>query len=134
MSDERPKMRRSEALFVAMCIGTIAFVITFLLPFFSSQRVAWYYPLQHRWAYEVKPHGLAMDFYGRLMFALGVGSVAVTLSIVVARRFQDLGEGLRRLLILWTTTVVLFAAAYFAWTLGHRHPTPEPVPSWYSPR
>ena len=133
-------MARTDVLFVAMCVGTIAFVVGLLLPYFTAQAVAWYYPVERRWAYEVKPHGLAMDFYGRVGLGLAAGSLAVIISTFVTRsafmtrRWQRLSDRMRGLWLAWTFTAVVFAMAYFAWTLAHHVPEAQPIPAWYTPR
>jgi MFS family permease len=134
MSDERTRMPRSDVLFVAMCAGTIAFVVGFVLPFFTPIAVPWYYPLERRWAFEVKPHGMAMDFYGRVMLGVAGGSLAVIVSTLITKRLERLDDRVRTLLLAWAATAVVFAMAYFAWSLAYRVPTPEPIPEAYQPR
>jgi hypothetical protein len=117
-----------------MCVGTIAFVVAFLLPFFMEQSIAWYYPEERRWAYEVRPTGLALDFYGRLVHGVIASSIAVIAAIAICKRVKALGERLRFVLPAWTITAVIFGIGYFAWTLTYRVPAPQPLPSWYQPR
>ena len=50
-----------------MAAGTIAFALAFLYPAIEPQAVIWYAPVDHRWSYELKPSGVATDFYGRTL-------------------------------------------------------------------
>lgn len=127
-------MPRADALFAAMCVGTIAFAAAFVVPLFAEQAVLWYYPLERQWTYETRPTGLAIDFYGRGVLAVMAWSVTVPITIVIARRFAALGTRFRGLLLAWTITAVVFVMFYFAWSLILRVPTPAPIPDWYTPR
>ena len=127
-------MKRQEALYVAMCCGTIAFVIGFVYPQLAEQAVAWYYPLERRWAFEAKATGLAMDFYGRLGQAMVAWAIGVIASLAIARRMKSLSEKVAGLLAAWAITLTLLVILYFAWTLFFREPTPSPIPDWYRPR
>lgn len=134
MSDDSDRTRRMHALYASMCVGAIAFTVAFVYPLFVSQEILWYYPLERRWAYEVKPTGLAMDFYGRLVLGIVAWSVTVVPTILVVRRRERVSLTTRRLLLAWAVTVALFAMFYFVWTLYLRVPMPEPIPDWYRPR
>jgi len=128
-------MSRKDALYVAMCLGTIAFAIAFVYPQFTEQAVAWYYPLERRWAYETRATGLAMDFYGRLAQGLVAWAATVIAALLVALRIKrPLSERATSLLAAWAVTFTLLVILYFAWNLYFRHPTPSPIPDWYRPR
>lgn len=128
-------MSRKDALYVAMCLGTLAFAIAFVIPHFTEQAVAWYYPLERRWAYESRTTGLAMDFFGRLAQALVAWAVTVIASLLVTRRIRaPLSERAIGLLAAWALTLTLLVILYYAWNLYFRHPTPSPIPDWYRPR
>lgn len=58
-------MRTQDARFVALAAGAIAFVVALAHPAFTI----YYCPLEHRWALERPPDGVAIDFYGRLVQA-----------------------------------------------------------------
>jgi hypothetical protein len=132
--NKRPRMARADVLYTAMCVATMAFVVAFLLPFFMKQSIAWYYPTDRAWSFEVKPNGLAIDFYGRVLQAVFAAAACVVVTVLVAKRGPQLTDQLRRLLLAWTITTVLFGISYFAWTLAHREPAPVPLPTWYEPR
>jgi len=127
-------MKRQEALYVAMCCGTIAFVIGFVYPQLAEQAVVWYYPLERRWTFEARAPGLAIDFYGRLGQAMVAWAIGVIASLAIARRLKSLSEKMAGLLAAWALTLTLLVILYFAWTLVFRHPTPSPIPDWYRPR
>jgi hypothetical protein len=128
-------VRRQEALYVAMCLGTIAFAVTFVYPQFTEQAVAWYYPLERRWSFEARAQGLAIDFYGRLAQALVAWAIAVIATLAIARRVaRPLSDRIAGLLAAWAITFTLLVILYFAWTLVFRVPTPSPIPEWYRPR
>jgi len=134
MSEARPRMPRGDVAFVAMRAGTIAFVVAFVAPFFTPLRVPWYYPVERRWAFEIRPTGLAMDFYGRIVLGVIGWSIAVIVATLIARRFATLGARTRGLLLAWAITALVFAMFYFAWTLYHRVPMPVSLPPGYMPR
>lgn len=127
-------MRRQDALYVAACVGTIAFAIAFVYPQFTEQAITWYYPLERRWAYEARPTGLAIDFYGRLAQAAVVWAVAVMASLAITRRVKTLSDRALGLLAAWALTFTLLVVLYYVWTLYFRTPTPSPIPDWYRPR
>jgi putative flippase GtrA len=128
-------MKRQEALFVALCLGTVAFAIGFVYPQIAEQAVLQYYPLEHRWSFEARPQGLAMDFYGRLGQAMVAWAIGVIASLAVVRRIKKpLYERAAGLLIAWALTFTVLVIMYYAWTLFFRHPTPAPIPDWYRPR
>jgi hypothetical protein len=128
-------MKRQDALYVAMSVGMIAFAIGFVYPQLTEQAVAWYYPLERRWAYEVKPTGLAMDFFGRTAQALVAWAVVVAATLAIMPRIKrPLSPRVAGLLSAWAIVLTVLVILYFAWTLYFRHPTAAPIPDWYRPR
>ncbi len=128
-------MKRQEALFVALCLGTVAFAIAFVYPQIAEQAVAHYYPLERSWSFEARPRGLAMDFYGRLGQAVAAWALAVIVALPFVRRIKTpLSERTAGLLTAWALTITVLVIMYYAWTLYFRHPTPAPIPDWYRPR
>lgn len=127
-------MRRADLLFVALSLATVVFAIMFVLPMFYESSVPWYYPLERRWAFEVKPTGLAMDFYGRLIHASLAATVAFVITALVGRKKQSFEPRTLGLCTAWALTATLLVIAYFAWTLYERRPVPSPLPDWYQPR
>ncbi|MGE0550244.1 MAG: hypothetical protein AB7O24_05880 [Kofleriaceae bacterium] len=127
-------MTRSNALFAAMCVGAIAFAVAFVYPQLSGQAIAWYYPVERRWAYEAQPTGLAMDFFGRLLQGLVAWSIAVVATMAITRRLRELSPRAAHLLAAWAIALTLLVMFYFAYTLAVRVPTPVAIPEWYVPR
>jgi hypothetical protein len=127
-------MKKQDALFVAMCAGTIAFAFTFILPMLAGEPVPWYYPLEHRWAFEVTPEGFGLDLYGRTLQATVAWAIVVMTTLPIARRVKALSARAIGLATAWTVTATLLVMLHYAWTLHFRRPVPEPVPTWYQPR
>jgi hypothetical protein len=127
-------MRKAEILFVGLALATIVFAIAFVYPMFTEQSVPWYYPLEHRWALEVKPDGFAMDFYGRTLLATIAASVAFVVTVLACRKKAAIQQRTLGLFAGWALTATLFVMAYFAWTLYERRPVPSPIPDWYQAR
>jgi hypothetical protein len=126
-------MERRHAIYVGLCAATVAFAVVYMLPAVVPVPVLWYYPLEHRWAYELEPSGLAMDWYGRTLLSALAAVVAYAAGWAIARRLPPLRHGFA-LWPAWTATAVVVAMALYAWQLMHRVPTPTPLPAWYQPR
>ncbi len=122
------------AIFVALCVGAIAFAIAFTYPAFVPTRVLWYLPLERAWVLEVKPRALGMDFYGRMALGLAACAVASGATWAIARRLRPPGPRVLGLFTAWAVTVTLLAMLQHAWMLYFREPVPEPLPAWYEPR
>lgn len=127
-------MKKQEALFVALAAGAIAFAFAFIVPVLAGEPVAWYYPLEHRWALEVKPTGLAMDFYGRTLQATAAWALVVLIVLPLAKRAKGISARTIGLVTAWAVTAVVLVMLHYAWTLHFRRPIPAPVPTWYQPR
>lgn len=126
-------MRKAEALFIATGAATIAFAVAFVYPMLASQPVPWYYPLERRWAFETKPSGLAMDFYGRALLATIAWCVVFMATLPIARRVGG-GSRIIGLTAAWSVSMVVVAMMYYAWMLYFRVPEAAAIPSWYQPR
>ncbi|CAN5780327.1 hypothetical protein BH11MYX2_BH11MYX2_14700 [soil metagenome] len=128
-------MKRQDGLYVAMCIGAIAFCIAFVLPYFVTQPVAWYLPIDRAWEMTVKPNGLGIDFYGRCAQGLVGWAIAVMASLAITKRIKaDLSPRMAGLLAAWALGMIVLCIMYFTWTLVFRVPSPAPLPTWYIPR
>jgi hypothetical protein len=126
--------RRKHLLLVALCAGAVGFCLAFVAPAFFPLRVLWYYPLEHRWAFEVKPDGLALDWFGRVLAASVMAGVAYGLTSLIARRKKTIAPGTLVLWTAWLATAALLGMALFTYQLVRRHPRPLPLPAWYEPR
>jgi hypothetical protein len=127
-------LQRAQAIYVASCTATIAFALAFVYPSVSPLRVLWYYPLEHRWAYELQPSGLAMDWYGRTLLAAFVSVAVFLASYGVATRIKRTSSRFFGLLAGWMITAVVMVMFLYAWQLAHRQPVPAPLPPGYVPR
>jgi hypothetical protein len=128
-------MDRARAQLVAGAAAMIAFAATFAYPAYAPMRVLWYYPVERRWAFEVEPIGLAMDFYGRTLAAAVVALVVAALVGALARR-RAIGDRLVGLAAGWAITAVALAMAFYAWQLARRVPrgVGPPPPELGAPR
>lgn len=99
---------------VTAFVGASTFMLTFaLFPHLRIPRL-WYHPIEHTWTFEVNAAGIAMGFYGRVLFALVTMSLGGLLARVawrvlclpVAKRVQFAAF----LTILVTTTTYVLAS------------------------
>lgn len=127
-------MRKQDGLFIAMAAGVVAFAFAFVAPMIGGLPVPWYYPLEHRWAIESKPTGLAMDFYGRMIVATSAWSLVVMVTLAITRRVKTISARTIGLFTAWAITATVLVMMHFAWTLYFRVPTPLAIPSWYERR
>ncbi len=121
------------AIYLALCMATIAFALAFTYPMYVPTRVLWYLPLERAWVLEVKPRALGADFYGRVLLALAAWGVAFAASWAIVRRRAPSARTLG-LFTAWAITATLLAMLHYAWILYFREPVPELLPTWYQPR
>lgn len=129
-----PRMALAEARFVGLAVAAITFAANFAWPAFQKVRVLWYYPLERRWAFQVAPDGLAMDWYGRTLASGVVAIAAYLVARAIASRLKPLGPRGRTLWTAWMVTAVVLCMALFTHQLATRRPVPSPLPSWYVPK
>jgi hypothetical protein len=125
-------MDSSESRVRAVCAAIVAFDLAFISPSFVSVRVLWYLPLLRRWEVTVRPDGVAMDWYGRLLLASLMGGTTLLLGWRARRRAPS--DSALRLWMGWATIATLLALALQVYQLVSRRPHPEPLPAWYQPR
>lgn len=128
------EMKQPDRWFIALAAGSIAFAVSFVAPMIGGYRVPWYYPLERRWAFEVAPKGLAMDFFGRTILATLAWLVVVAVTFAVTRRAKTVGPRTHGLLAAWAVTAIVLVMMHFVWTLYFRVPKAMPLPEWYVPR
>jgi hypothetical protein len=106
-----------HALHLAICVATIAFAFALALPAFVPIPVLWYAPNDHAWSFEVHAHGIAMDFYGRCLFASAASALAgvVTYAYALRRRRAPIA-----LFTTWALSLTLLVIAFYVWRLVHR--------------
>ncbi len=127
-------MERAQAIYVALSGAAIAFALSFAWPAYAPTRLFWYYPLERRWALEIKPSSLAMDWYGRCLLSTLVALIVFAIIQVIARRLRPLTRRGHNLWAAWMVTATLLAMSLYAYQLATRNPVPEPLPSWYQPK
>jgi hypothetical protein len=129
-------MSTKYAIYLTVCVATIAFVAGLALPVFVDLPVFWYRPAERAWLFAVHPPGVAMDFFGRCLLAVAIAAVTTAIVYPVTRRVlrRDPTSATVTLFGAWTITLAGFAIAFFAWHLANRTPIPPPIPSWYQPR
>jgi hypothetical protein len=130
----RPRMPKAQALYAALSAATISFALSFAWPAYSPTALFWYYPLERRWALEVKPSSLAMDWYGRCLLSALIAGGVFAFVFYAARWLRPLTGRGYRLWAAWLVTAVLLAMALYGYQLATRVPIPEPLPSWYVPK
>lgn len=123
-----------RALYAAACFATIGFVVGFLYPLLADQAVPWYYPLDRYWVWEVKPKGLAMDFFGRGVIGVICAASFGALAYLGARYVRNPSDRSVDLFTAWAVTATLLAVVHFGWSLYFRQPAAAPLPDWYVPR
>lgn len=122
---------RAQGDFAAGCAMLTAFGAAFLVMGLVPMRLFWYHPLEHRWLLEMRPQGLAMDFYGRTLYA----SMAAVVAALVARALATrVAQPSRDRLWLWLSYGLVFvflAMALMGYQLWPRPALPLPIPAWY---
>ena len=126
-------MRHKDALAAAWCAAATVFALAFAWPAYAPLRVFWYYPLEHRWAFEVKANGLAIDWYGRALLGGAGAAVAFTVVFLIGRR-RPPSPRLLRLWAGWMATACALAMSLYVFQLARRVPTPAPLPPSDQPR
>ena len=143
----------SLAAAYAACALSIGASLTFFLTGVVSLPVLLYFPLSRRFGFHSQLGELSMDYYGRSLLALLVG---VSLALVVyllcspsSDRSSEApatdgaggaGDAAQRLaqpavrdrlalLAAYVVTAAALTAGLFAYQLGTRVPTPEPLPT-----
>ena len=117
-----------EAAAVVFCWGFAFFSLLHSVP------ILWYYPLEHRWAFESEPNGLAIAWYGQTIASLTLSLVGGGMAWIVLRRRPPLSPGIQDGWLGAMIVSIVFVVLVIVVTNLGRHPTPEPLPPWYIPR
>jgi hypothetical protein len=123
---------RGALAWALFCVGyAAAFLLSSTLPI----PVLWYFPLERRFSFEVRPTGIAADFYGRVLLCLIAGAASFLLGRLVFRGSAP-GTSVRWLdrALGWSAALLLFSAGLYMFVLWHRVTTPAPLPPGYVPR
>lgn len=76
---------RGLAAWVGLCAAGMVFAASLLHPL----PLPWYLPVERRWEWGLTPSTLGMDFYGRLIWAAGAGSLAAAAAGLLGRALPD---------------------------------------------
>ncbi len=126
---------RKHAVHIATCTASIAFALTLALPAFVSIPLLWYRPVEREWLFAVHAGGIAIDFYGRCLFASIVAVAAAAISyVIVARANREPSRRIIAVFTVWAISITMLVLTFYAWRLAHREIAPHPLPSWYQPR
>jgi hypothetical protein len=112
-----------------------AFQLTFLILGLMRLPVPWYHPVEHRWLLEVRPRGLAMNFYGNVLYATVAAALAYPAGYLLGARSRgSLTSDQAWLALGYALAFMVVVMAMLAYEIWPRPPTPIPVPEWYVPR
>lgn len=112
------------------CILLLATSVAFSLTAVVALPVPLYLPLSRRFVLGATAE-LAMDYYGRSLFALAVGAAAGLLAHLVLRSGRAARPSGRPMLLLcmaWSVTAFLFCASLYAYKLMGRDPAASSPP------
>ncbi len=112
-------MSNRYATYLAMCVATGAFALAYVLPAFVPVPLPWYHPVERVWTVGVHASGIAMDFYGRCLFAAVVSSLVAALMYTFARGAPrcELSSRMVALFTLWAVGLPVLVIAFCAWRL-----------------
>jgi hypothetical protein len=117
------------------CAMITAFQAAFLVIGLTRVPVPWYHPLEHGWRLEVFPRGLAMNFYGEVLYATIAAALAYPAGwLLGARSRGPLNREQAWLALGYALVGLALAMAMIAFQIWPRHGTPLPLPRWYVPR
>jgi hypothetical protein len=114
--------------------AAIVFCWSFAFFFLHPVPTLWYYPLEHRWAFEIKPDGLAMAWYGRTIASITLSLVGSGIAWVMLRRRPPLAPRIQDGWLAAMIVSIVFVVLVIVVTNVGDHPAPEPLPPWYIPR
>ncbi len=112
-------MATRYATHLAMCVATGAFALAYALPAFVPVPLLWYHPVERIWTVGVHASGIAMDFYGRCLFAAVVSSLVAALMYTFARHLsrREPSACVVALFTLWAIGLPVLVIAFYAWRL-----------------
>ncbi len=124
-----------KATYLACCAMITAFGAAFLVMGLVPMPLLWYHDLERQWVLEVRPHTLAMDFYGRTIYAILVSALAFGVGSWLGSRSKNaLSREQTWLWLAYGLGAVTLAMCLIGYQLWPRPPQPLPLPPWYLPR
>ena len=127
-------MNRRQAGYFGWCAAVALSSLVYVAPAFTTVPLLWYYPLTHAWALEGRPHGFALDWFGRTIWAVLAAAIGFSVGTILARRLSPASPRAYRLWAASAGMATLLAIAVYTYQLAHRRPVPEPLPPSYQPR
>ena len=128
-------MSTKHAVHLAVCVGIIAFAVAFALPAFVDMPMLWYRPVDRVWSFDHADGAIAMDFFGRCLFAMTATGIVSAATYALARRTRRAASPWTvAVLAVWAVSISLIALTFCAWRFTHRTLPVPPTPSWYQPR
>ena len=124
-------MKTPQATYFGWCGAIVVGAIVFVIPAFMTVPLLWYYPVRRAWALELRPNGLALDWYGRTIWAVMAAGASFPVAFVVARRVSTPASRAYLLWAAWAGMTSLLAMTVYSYQLAQRHPVPEPLPADY---
>ncbi len=124
---------RVAADLAGACAMVASFGAAFLVMGLVRIPLPWYHPLDRAFVLEMRPRGLAMDYYGRTLYATAVAAVAFALGRSAGRRVAALPAERAWLWTAYALAFVALAMALIGYQLWPRPPEPLPLPPWYHP-
>jgi ABC-type Fe3+ transport system permease subunit len=123
-------MSTKHAVHFAVCAAVCAFALALALPAFVPMPMLWYRPVEHDWSLTLHPTGIAMDFFGRCLFASAASAIAAAATYVVSRRVRRRDARPETLAVvgIWAIALTVIAMAFFAWRQIHRPTAKAPEP------
>lgn len=113
-------MNDARAAF-SWAVATVSFWAAWFASSALQLPLLWYLPVEHRFVFGHNPGGLAMCFWGQLLFSAAIAAgVAVTTGAIVRRR--ELGPLHVWLSVAWCSLLLCFVVGYFAFALWGRVP------------
>lgn len=125
---------RIWADFAGCAAMVAAFAGAFLVMGLVPMPLFWYHPLAHRFALELPPRELAMDFYGRTLYASLAAALAFFAARGLGRKLKSLDRDRAWLWLAYGLGLVALSMSLIAFQLWPRPPNPVPRPAWYQPR
>lgn len=124
-----------KATYLGCCAMITAFGAMFLVMGLVPMPLFWYHDLERQWLLEVRPQTLAMDFYGRTLYATIAAGLAYGAGAWLGRRGKsDLGREQLWLWLAYGLGAIVLAMCLIGYQLWPRPPQPLPLPAWYVPR
>ncbi len=109
-------MSTRHATHAIVCIATGAFALAYVLPAFVAVPLPWYHPVERVWTVGVHASGIAMDFFGRCLFAAVVSSLVAALMYAFTRCLprRESSAGTVALFTLWAVGLPALVLAFHA--------------------